>query len=112
MSDKPPEIPDRTRPDLEEHLVVQERKRTRRPKRYRVILHNDDYTSMEFVIHVLVKYFHKTETEANHIMLEVHHKGRGVAGVYTYDEAETKVHQVTSEAREAGMPLQLTLERE
>ena len=67
---------------------------------------------MEFVIDVLMKFFHKSETEATHIMLSVHHKGHGVAGVYTKDVAETKVAQVTDYAKEQGMPLRLSVEPE
>jgi ATP-dependent Clp protease adaptor protein ClpS len=77
-----------------------------------VLLHNDDYTTMEFVVHVLVTHFHRTETQATHIMLQIHHKGLGVAGVYPRDEAETKVAQVTEEARDSGMPLNLSTEPE
>ena len=99
-------------PDHGEQIALRERTTVRRPKRYKVLLHNDDYTSMEFVVHVLKEYFHRSDTEANRIMLEVHHKGSGVAGIYTRDIAETKVAQVTSEARETGMPLQLSLEAE
>ena len=75
-------------------------------------MHNDDYTSMEFVVRVLRHYFHKSETEANRVMLEIHHKGFGIAGIYAYDVAETKMAQVTSEAREEGMPLMISLEAE
>ena len=82
------------------------------PRRYKVIFHNDDYTTQEFVVHVLERYFHKSETEARHIMLTVHHKGAAVAGVYTKDVAETKAQQVMDEARENGMPLLLTTEPE
>lgn len=91
-------------------LATDERIRTQKPKQYKVILHNDNYTTMEFVVLVLMKFFHKGETEATHIMLTVHHKGSGVAGVYTKDVAETKVHQVTAFAQEHGMPLRLTAE--
>ena len=77
---------------------------------YRVLLHNDDYTTMEFVIWVLQEVFHKTESQATHLMLTIHHKGLGVAGVYTRDLAETKVAQVTEFAREHGMPLMTTTE--
>jgi len=77
---------------------------------YRVLLHNDDYTTMEFVIWVLQEVFHKTESQATHLMLTIHHKGMGVAGVYTRDLAETKVAQVTEFAREHGMPLLTTTE--
>jgi ATP-dependent Clp protease adaptor protein ClpS len=82
------------------------------PRRYKVIFHNDDYTTMEFVIDVLMKFFHKSETEATHIMLSVHHKDHGVAGVFTKDVAETKVAQVTDYAKEQGMPLRLSVEPE
>lgn len=82
------------------------------PRRYKVIFHNDDYTTQEFVIHVLQRFFHKNETEARHIMLTVHHKGLAVAGVYTKDVAETKAEQVMDAARENGMPLLLTTEPE
>lgn len=82
----------------------------RRAQRYQVVLHNDDYTTMEFVIAVLIQHFHKPPAEAMHLMLQVHHKGAGVAGVYTRDVAETKVAEVTAEAREQGMPLLVTAE--
>lgn len=86
------------------------RSRPRRPRRYQVVFHNDDYTTMEFVVAMLMKHFHKPPAEATHVMLLVHHKGAGVAGVYTRDVAETKVAEVTAEARAAGMPLLLTAE--
>jgi ATP-dependent Clp protease adaptor protein ClpS len=81
-----------------------------RPKMYKVVLHNDDYTTREFVVHVLMKFFGKSETEATHIMLTVHHKGRGVAGVFTRDIAETKARQVVDYAAKRGMPLHVTAE--
>jgi ATP-dependent Clp protease adaptor protein ClpS len=99
-------------PDREEGVAIRERPRTRRPPMYRVLLHNDDYTSMEFVVDALVRYFEKTDTEATHIMLQVHHAGVGVAGVYTRDEAETRVERVMSAAQAEGYPLLLTLEPE
>jgi ATP-dependent Clp protease adaptor protein ClpS len=82
------------------------------PRRYKVIFHNDDYTTMEFVIEVLKRFFHKTDTEAVHIMLTVHKTGAAVAGVFTRDVAETKKAQVMDYARENGMPLLLTTEPE
>jgi ATP-dependent Clp protease adaptor protein ClpS len=90
--------------------AVRHHRRPRRAQRYQVVMHNDDYTTMEFVIAVLMKHFHKPPAEAMHVMLQVHHKGAGVAGVYTRDVAETKVAEVTGEAREQGMPLLLTAE--
>ena len=85
---------------------------TQRPRLYRVLLLNDDYTPMEFVVEVLRSDFRKVEQEARLIMLAVHHKGQGVAGVYTRDVAETKVAQVTARARQAGHPLRVVAEPE
>jgi ATP-dependent Clp protease adaptor protein ClpS len=86
------------------------KRRPRRTPRYQVVMHNDDYTTMEFVVAMLMKHFHKPPAEALHIMLQVHHKGAGIAGVYTRDVAETKVAEVIEEARQEGMPLLLTVE--
>ncbi len=107
---KPSERGPTVRPDREEGIAVRERPATRTPRLFRVLLHNDDYTTMEFVVEVLVRFFEKTTTEATQIMLQVHHAGYGVAGTYTRDEAETRVLQVTTEARADGYPLLLTLE--
>ena len=93
-------------------LATERERKVERPRRFKVIFHNDDYTTMEFVVLVLMKFFHKSETEATHIMLSVHHKGQGVAGLYTKDVAETKVAQVQDYAKEQGMPLRLTAEPE
>lgn len=93
-------------------LAVEERPKTKRPRRYKVLLHNDDFTTMEFVVEVLVEHFHKTPAEATHVMLQVHHRGVGVAGVYPREAAETKVAEVTAAARAQGMPLLVTLEEE
>ncbi len=100
------------REDDEGDLATQKKSRVEKIRRYRVVLHNDNYTTQEFVVFVLKKFFHKNETEATHIMLCVHHKGSGVAGVYTKDIAETKVEAVQSFAKEHGMPLRLTAEPE
>jgi ATP-dependent Clp protease adaptor protein ClpS len=100
------------REDRQGDLATDRDRKVDKPRRYKVILHNDDYTTMDFVVLVLVKFFHRTETEATHIMLSVHHRGHGVAGVYTKDVAETKVVQVTDYAKEHGMPLRLTAEPE
>jgi ATP-dependent Clp protease adaptor protein ClpS len=85
---------------------------TREPRRYQVVFHNDDYTTQEFVVDALLKFFHKTLTEATQIMLHVHHKGFGIVGVYTRDVAETKADQVMEYAREHGHPLKCTAEPE
>lgn len=82
------------------------------PSMYRVILLNDDYTTMEFVINVLMVVFHKSITEATLIMLDVHKKGKGIVGSYTYDIALTKINQVESMAAESGYPLKSIMERE
>jgi ATP-dependent Clp protease adaptor protein ClpS len=96
----------------QEDAEVKERQETAVPKRYMVIFHNDDYTTMEFVVEALQRFFHKTETEALHIMLTVHKKGKAVAGVYSRDVAETKVAEVIGHARDRGHPLLLTAEPE
>ncbi|MFQ6021499.1 MAG: ATP-dependent Clp protease adapter ClpS [Acidiferrobacterales bacterium] len=92
-------------------LPVQEaRPKLKKPDLYKVILLNDDYTPMEFVVVILERFFRKTRTEATRIMLHVHQKGIGVCGVYTRDIAETKVKQVMTCARENRHPLQCTME--
>jgi len=83
---------------------------TREPRRFKVLLHNDDYTTMDFVVHVLERVFHKQEPEAMRIMLAVHKQGFGVCGVYTAEVAETKVDTVHSMAKAAGFPLRASLE--
>lgn len=98
--------------DRDEEFAVEERPKTQRPRRFKVLLHNDDYTTMDFVVQVLIEHFHKSEAEATYVMLQIHHKGSGVAGVYPRDQAETKVAEVTAEARAAGMPLLVTTEAE
>jgi ATP-dependent Clp protease adaptor protein ClpS len=97
-------------PGLRDGLVLQERRKVSRPRLYKVLVHNDDFTTMDFVIDVLVRYFRKSRAEATRIMLEVHRLGMGVAGVFTYEVAETKVAQVTAEARQQGMPLRCTVD--
>ncbi len=98
--------------ERDEEFAIEERRKTRRPRKWKVLLHNDDFTTMEFVVHVLMKHFHKSAAEATHVMLQVHRKGIGVAGVYTKEVAETKVAEVMDEARENGMPLKVTAEPE
>src|ERR1700741_2037700 len=93
-------------------IVTKTRPKTKKPSLYKVLLLNDDYTPMEFVVHVLERYFNKGREEATKIMLHVHQKGVGVCGVYTYEVAETKVTQVMDFSRQHGHPLQCTLEKE
>ena len=81
------------------------------PEMYRVVMHNDHYTTMEFVVGVLRSIFHKPLLEATRIMMDVHRKGRGNVGVYTYDIASTKVAQVNQKAREYEYPLKCTIEK-
>lgn len=102
----------REKEDQEGELATKPKKKVEKVRPWKVIFHNDDYTTMEFVVLVLMKFFHKSETEATHIMLSVHHKGHGVAGLYTKDVAESKVAQVQEFAKESGMPLHLTAEPE
>lgn len=82
------------------------------PKKYKVLLHNDDYTTMEFVIFILQSVFHKSLDEAEAIMMEVHKKGIGVCGVYTFEIAETKAMKVRGLAKTHGHPLECTIEEE
>ena len=93
-------------------VVFKRRRKVKKPQRWKVMLHNDDYTTMEFVILVLTRHFHKSPGEATHITLQVHHQGVGVAGVYPKDEAQTKVAEVTQDALDNGMPLLVTAEQE
>ena len=81
----------------------------REPERYEVVLHNDDFTTMDFVVMLLVSVFHKSEAEANSIMLRVHNNGEGVAGTYTYDIAATKIKKSVTMARAEGFPLRLSM---
>ena len=99
-------------PATEGEVATEQDPRVDKVRRYKVIVHNDDYTTMEFVVAVLMRFFHKSESEATHIMLSVHHTGQGVAGTYTRDIAESKVALVMDHARERGMPLRVTAEPE
>jgi ATP-dependent Clp protease adaptor protein ClpS len=85
-------------------------RRLKKPKLYKVLLHNDDYTTMEFVVFILQAIFHRSEGEAVQIMLHVHRNGIGVAGVYTYEVAETRIAQVEALARQHEFPLRCSLE--
>ena len=100
-----------SRPELDTEVLVRDRPKTKKPSLYSVLLHNDDFTTMEYVIHVLMKYFAKDEAAAHDIMLKVHRSGRGLAGVYTYEIAETKVMMVTDDARKNEYPLKVTMEK-
>lgn len=93
-------------------LATKTRLKTKKPSLYRVLLLNDDYTPMEFVVYILEKYFQKSREEATRIMLHVHQKGVGVCGIYTYEVAETKVAQVLDLAQRNEHPLQCTMEKE
>ncbi len=99
-------------PKRQEGVEVKERAKTKRPPLYKVLLHNDDYTTKEFVVMVLQAVFHKSEVDANRIMLHVHENGIGVAGVYPYEVAETKIAKTLALARRYEYPLQLSMEPE
>jgi ATP-dependent Clp protease adaptor protein ClpS len=105
MSEDPRQSPDSGT------LVAEATPKTKQPPLYQVLLLNDDYTPMEFVVDVLERFFSLNRTNATRIMLEVHTRGRGVCGVFTYEIAETKVAQVTTYARDHQHPLMCTLEQ-
>jgi ATP-dependent Clp protease adaptor protein ClpS len=96
----------------DEALEVKERQETKTPSLYKVFLLNDDYTTMDFVVHILEKVFHKSPVEATQIMLHVHKNGKGLAGVYPREIAETKIVTVHELSRKNGFPLRCTMERE
>jgi ATP-dependent Clp protease adaptor protein ClpS len=93
-------------------LLLKPRPKTKKPSMYKVLLLNDDYTPMEFVVHVLERFFNKNRQEATDIMLHVHRRGVGICGIYTYEVAETKVAQVMDFCRTNEQPLQCTMEKE
>ena len=93
-------------------IATKSRAKTKKPSMYKVLMLNDDYTPMEFVVAVLERFFSKQHEEAVQIMLHVHQKGVGICGVFTYEVAETKVTQVMDYARKHQHPLQCTLEKE
>lgn len=97
-----------------EQSSVRERQRTdlREPRRYKVIIHNDDFTTMDFVVMVLMTVFHKNQAEAEQLMLQVHHSDQAVVGIYSYDVAQSKIQRATMMAREEGFPLRLTCQPE
>jgi ATP-dependent Clp protease adaptor protein ClpS len=92
--------------------IVKAKPKTKKPAMYKVLMLNDDYTPMEFVVHILERFFSKNRQEATRIMMHVHRRGVGVCGVYTYEVAETKVTQVMDFARQHQHPLQCTLEKD
>ena len=106
--------PDPNKPDQEREtgILLKTRPKTKKPSMYKVLLLNDDYTPMEFVVHVLEKFFNKNRQEATDVMLHVHRRGVGICGVFTYEIAETKVAQVMDFARANEQPLQCTMEKE
>jgi len=93
-------------------VLTEHKQKLQKPPLYKVLLHNDNYTTMEFVVYVLVTIFHHSEGDAIRIMLQVHHQDIGIAGVYTFEVAETKVAKVAQMAREHDYPLLCTLEEE
>ncbi len=99
-------MPNNPQIELEDEIEI------KYPKKYKVFLLNDDYTSMEFVIDILISIFHKSYEDANKIMLQVHERGKGLCGVYSYEIAETKVMQVKRKAKENGFPLKALFEEE
>jgi ATP-dependent Clp protease adaptor protein ClpS len=107
-----PKAPIKPDQENETGVLTRAKPKTKKPSLYKVLLLNDDYTPMEFVVMVLEQFFGKTREDAYVIMLHVHQKGVGVCGVYTFEVAETKVTQVMDAARQAGHPLQCTLEKE
>ncbi|GAB6163473.1 ATP-dependent Clp protease adaptor ClpS [Desulfothermus naphthae] len=96
------------RPELQEDILIEEE--LKEPPKYKVLLHNDDYTTMDFVVDILMRVFHKSKEEAVAIMLNVHKKGVGVCGIYPAEIAETKVALVHKMARKKGFPLKCTME--
>ena len=107
----PNKLPDNI-PERQTGVLLKTRPKTARPGMFKVLLLNDDFTPMEFVIHVLERFFNKTAAEAADIMLHVHRRGVGLCGVYTFEIAETKVNQVMDFARANEQPLQCTMEKE
>jgi ATP-dependent Clp protease adaptor protein ClpS len=97
-------------PDFEEAAVAESKEKVEEPPLFKVLLYNDDFTTMEFVVWVLESIFNMAEEQAVQVMLNVHLRGIGVAGIYTYEIAETKVEQTTALAREHEYPLLVTME--
>ncbi|MBX7230989.1 MAG: ATP-dependent Clp protease adapter ClpS [Bdellovibrionales bacterium] len=93
-------------------VITEVKNKTKRPSLYKVILLNDDFTPMDFVISILKKFFHKSEAESARIMMEVHSQGAGIAGIYPFELAETKVYQVNEYSRAQRYPLKCIMELE
>jgi ATP-dependent Clp protease adaptor protein ClpS len=104
-------LPDVISGDTEELLLEKSKKKLAKPPMYKVIMLNDDYTPMEFVVKILTRFFQVTEDKATKIMLEIHTQGRAVCGLFTYEIAETKMTQVNEYARSQQHPLLCTIEK-
>ena len=102
----------RERPQTGGEVLEKPKEKTRKPDLFKVVLLNDDYTTMEFVVHVLETVFNKPSAEAYRVMMEVHVTGKGLCGMYTYEIAETKVATVHEMARDNGFPLRATIEED
>lgn len=98
--------------EIEEEVISESMEEIDEPPMYRVLLHNDDYTTMEFVVEILILVFGKSPEDAVKIMLNVHEKGVGICGIYTYEVSETKVNTVHALARQQGFPLKCSMEKE
>jgi ATP-dependent Clp protease adaptor protein ClpS len=109
---QPEELIGMSEHDRDESGEVLTRTNTKKPKRYKVLIHNDDYTTMEFVVYVLQSVFRHSPAAATRLMLTIHRSGMGVAGVYSREIAETRVEQTLALSRETGHPLQCTMEAE
>ena len=90
---------------------LEDRQKVEPPKKYKVVLHNDDFTPMDFVVYLLKTFFQKNHNEASKIMLEIHNKGSGICGIFTHEIAETKILKVVNTSRNNGFPLLCTLEK-
>ena len=110
MSDNFPRGPDH--PEGDEQVITKYKPKTAKPPLYRVVLLNDDFTPMDFVILILKKFFMKSDAEASKIMLQVHGEGAGLAGIYTFEVAETKVYGVNEFSRRHKHPLKCIMEKE
>ncbi|EDM26733.1 ATP-dependent Clp protease adaptor protein ClpS [Lentisphaera araneosa HTCC2155] len=97
---------------IEGDAALLEKRKVKRPSRFKVILHNDDYTPMDFVVYLIMSVFHKTEDEAAQLMLTVHVKGKAICGIYPKEIAENKVDKAMSMAKQEGHPLLCTMQKE